>query len=770
MTVKKKKTLTAVGAVAMAAVIALGGTFAWQSISQTALNEAAATLNPGGRLHDDFDGRNKDVYVENFTDVADGTPIFARVRLDEYMELGVDAGKDQDSSDRNVDVVVAGTKINDKTTWITRTPDDTDSPFAEYWEWTTGGQTTYMPTFNKNKDSLQADINGTYEGDGSGTPYNDYVDYSEPQYTETGITADATYDDDNNDADDENVRYEEETHIAKSTIDGTVITMDEWAERWEAYQEIPDPTEEDKAQVMGNFWVWDNDGWAYWANAIEPSTATGLLLDGIELVNPPSDNYYYGINVVGQFVTADDIGYLNGTGFYDTSAGTLPSGNAEALIELMTGQDIDITRIVFDRAPEGDICERGTSGNYFRAEVWKGNVELDTTGEDADGKLEWSIEGQLDEGTTIELWPTTYAELTVALDEPADEITVVATYTGADGETAEGRMTITLTDAAVNVSITPSSEDLVPPGETLTLTAEVTRSENTIDASSVTWSISGNTDPDTTLSTSTGEETTLTVGADEARGPFTVTASYYDEKRQETQTATYDVTADVPIPLSTELSNEIRDKNIENIGLDGDYSDYETVTIGDTWYVLAVDEENDRALLGWRGSTYQWFYETTRYVSYLWDATWANSDLRLDYAQRQLARNTTVEEAAVTTEIYTRNPGQYLSSSTITVWPTVNECAAEITDDWIITRDKMFLFTEADIRGDEAARHTTLDYTYNGKAIIPSAILKADADATYTQRIVLRSLASERACVSVYRQYLSDGVPTDETYNAIADG
>ena len=43
-------------------------------------------------------------------------------------------------------------------------------------------------------------------------------------------------------------------------------------------------------QVTGDFWVWDDDGWAYWANAIQPDTATGLLLDGIELINPPSDN------------------------------------------------------------------------------------------------------------------------------------------------------------------------------------------------------------------------------------------------------------------------------------------------------------------------------------------------------------------------------------------------------------------------------------------------------------------------------------------------
>ena len=85
----KKKIAASVGAVALAAVVALGGTFAWQSISQTALNETMDTINPGGRLHDDFNGQNKDVYVENFTEGEGATTIYARVRLDEYMEIGI---------------------------------------------------------------------------------------------------------------------------------------------------------------------------------------------------------------------------------------------------------------------------------------------------------------------------------------------------------------------------------------------------------------------------------------------------------------------------------------------------------------------------------------------------------------------------------------------------------------------------------------------------------------------------------------------------------
>ena len=373
MTGKRKKTLTAAGAVAMAAVIALGGTFAWQSISQQALNEAAAVLNPGGRLHDDFNGSNKDVYVENFTDTENGTPIFARVRLDEYMELGTGAGTDRNLTEgealtvTGLTVVGQGSKINDKSTWITRKPAG-GSAFEKYYTWDMeGGQTVYMPTFNKNKDSLKADVNGTYDGKAdTDIPYDDYVTYTEGQQ----VTADATYDNDNNDIEDDGVRTENETHTAANTINGTVITMEEWATRWADYQTaLEGNPQADPADynVKGDFWVWDADGWAYWANPIEPGTATGLLLDGIELIDPPSDSYYYGINVVGQFVTADDIGYLNGTGFYDRSAGRVPSADAEDLLELITGTPIEVppTEGEMDASTSDEIRDAVVMGNQY---------------------------------------------------------------------------------------------------------------------------------------------------------------------------------------------------------------------------------------------------------------------------------------------------------------------------------------------------------------------------------------------------------------------
>ena len=38
------------------------------------------------------------------------------------------------------------------------------------------GNTVYLPTFNKNKDSLAADINGTYDGESADDDlhYDDY--------------------------------------------------------------------------------------------------------------------------------------------------------------------------------------------------------------------------------------------------------------------------------------------------------------------------------------------------------------------------------------------------------------------------------------------------------------------------------------------------------------------------------------------------------------------------------------------------------------------
>ena len=326
----------------VAAALLLTGTFAWQSISQTALNEKIEEVNPGGRLHDDFDGTNKDVYVENFGD----TPIFARVRLDEYMEIGAGAGLKTGAPDydsKKTTPVKAGSDINDMSTWVTHIPGATaeNDPFHKYVEWEMGGSTIYMPTFNKNKDSLKADINGTYEGTtpDDDTHYDDYHAYKSGEQK----TEDAIYDNDDNTIDEgnsavnpDNITTVKETHETKLTLNAEVMTMQEWI---------------DAGAKPGPYWVYDTDGWAYWAQAIEPNTSTGLLLNGLNQLSVPDDDWYYGINVVGQFSSLGDWGTAEGNdGFFGDDAGAKPTDKAVFLLNQAAGYKLKVTVSAADSA------------------------------------------------------------------------------------------------------------------------------------------------------------------------------------------------------------------------------------------------------------------------------------------------------------------------------------------------------------------------------------------------------------------------------------
>lgn len=403
----KKKIAASIGAVGMAAVIALGGTFAWQSISQQALNETMATVNPGGRLHDDFNGRNKNVYVENFTKPdEDGTTIYARVRLDEYMEIGKGAGSTE--GDRSGITVIGTGELNDVSTWTTRLPGENET-FGQYWDWAMGGQGVYMPTFNMNKDSLKADVNGTYDGTSADDDihYDDYVEYK----VGDKVTGDEIYDADTNDIDEEqpvedvNINtVASQKHTAKETGTAVVITMQQWIDEYN--------------MEPGEYWVWDTDGWAYWAQGIDAGETTGLLLDEIIHSNPPSDSWYYGINVVGQFVTADDIGFLNNTGFYDTEAGSLPTAAAEVLLETITGTDIPNTTVTVTAADGATTVTAGSTLKFNFAVADKEGSPV------SEANVTWAVTGGA-EGTSID----EDGLLTVSASESADTVlTVTATY------------------------------------------------------------------------------------------------------------------------------------------------------------------------------------------------------------------------------------------------------------------------------------------------------------------------------------------------------
>ena len=201
-----------------------------------------------------------------------------------------------------------------------------------------------MPTFNKNKDSLVPDRNGMYvdrvggisdRGEGQ---YEDYEVFTDGQEAvETAIyDADSNMDDEVKENFDDLSQYEadgnivttEETHTAQAvgTSNG-LISMSEWQELLA------------NGDDTSNYWVYDEDGWVYWTSPITKDSATGLLLDSISLNKVMDDSWYYALNVIGQFVTADDLGMGEGTGFYK-EPDAIPSDDALTLLEAI---GVDVT-------------------------------------------------------------------------------------------------------------------------------------------------------------------------------------------------------------------------------------------------------------------------------------------------------------------------------------------------------------------------------------------------------------------------------------------
>ncbi|MDR2750729.1 MAG: hypothetical protein LBC41_08725 [Clostridiales bacterium] len=231
----------------VALLITITGTYAWIRFYSFATSKFTGSDEaPGGTTHDDFNDPNKDVYVENWGNI----PIFVRVKLSEYMEVGKLAGTA--SEEKDVETLVESTKMEDESTWqphVLRKESDEPDLFREYWHWEFGGQKHYMPVSKENQRDGYIDQNSAaYDG-------------SEP-----GV---------------------------KQTRHAEVIDMEAWI---------------NLGRPVGDYWVGDSDGWFYWAAPLVPGEATGLLLNKVEkvknIVGAFGGSYYYGIIAVTQMATA----------------------------------------------------------------------------------------------------------------------------------------------------------------------------------------------------------------------------------------------------------------------------------------------------------------------------------------------------------------------------------------------------------------------------------------------------------------------------------
>lgn len=292
----KKRKFSAVITLIIAVAVMLTSTYAWSSISQSATNYIYGG-DSGGRVHDDFDGENKDVFAENYGT----TPLFVRIMLTEFMSIGGVPFE-------------PGSTFEDRDTWTPHIPVTSSNPlnddpsfnvnveggrqFRDYVTWTMGGHKIFMPTFNHDNTCLRTNTTGIGMDDIDGGPnaYGDgshgmwqVGDYHEDYLTRaTGAPI-------------------WRRHYARSTLQPTttamlegtpvmpnanngVITMAQW---------------ELAGRPTGAFWVIDVDGWSYWAQPLWPGEATSLLLDQIHVNPPGGGRWEYAINVIGQFATVD---------------------------------------------------------------------------------------------------------------------------------------------------------------------------------------------------------------------------------------------------------------------------------------------------------------------------------------------------------------------------------------------------------------------------------------------------------------------------------
>lgn len=531
----KKKNYVKLIVVAVTASMGLAvGTFAWQSISQKQVNEKRGTAGPGARVHDDFNGENKDVYVENYTETDGGAKVYVRVRLDEYMEVGNDAGITEDADhqpleNRDAVSLIEGADIQQTNTWRTRLPDDTEdtNPFMKYWIWGYGGATIYMPTFNKNKDSLTVDVNGTYQGDGTGVPYNDYDTYTLGQSVEDT----AYYDADSDSIDeqpgspgnggdlDKNYTAEKETHYALSTATASVVTMETWKKA---------------GMPIGDFWVWDSDGWFYYAKAVAPETATGLLLDSVNIKNYPEGDYYYAINVIGECATAYDWGdEASGSGFYKNNITEDALALLNQAASVVTGKDgISYLDCGYNTYKKIDLNGQLSSLICAGMDGLIGTEDDKTNVIQLESDLCVSIVGKEYNFGHLFLAPdtTTGAYRAMGTDKKlgtSDDEKLW--YTGAQSDFPDAtKGEISLVGATDVIVTTKGNATTIYANESVQFYADVQLKGISINFQSVTWSVSGNTSSGTYMDSSG----VLYVGADETAGKnLTITAVSNEDNR-----------------------------------------------------------------------------------------------------------------------------------------------------------------------------------------------------------------------------------------------
>jgi hypothetical protein len=332
-----KKLATAVLSVTLAAILAVGGTFAYTSMRQVATNEAPFSLTNGVRLHNDYKydtsvtpgstaesdfaytggqnavGANHDIYVENYGD----RDLYLRVKLYEYNELDgtpakADTAADKPLGDGGSTPAWDAFIIADKTDAVGAAA----VTHYDAWAWTMGSAagSYYMPTNNKaDYDSNSNVINATtadvtylpeqpdnsYDVGLLPTASDPDLPYSPGVYDTVDAESDT-----NPDADDvgaysaDDMGYDPTATDGKELLPHNAYGAGVAASPVSEVAAMANYKTDIVSGTVDNTWVCDTDGWWYWSQPLAPGAATGLLLDEVKSLYDITKPYKYGIYAV----------------------------------------------------------------------------------------------------------------------------------------------------------------------------------------------------------------------------------------------------------------------------------------------------------------------------------------------------------------------------------------------------------------------------------------------------------------------------------------
>ena len=156
-------------------------------------------------------------------------------------------------------------------------------------------------------------------------------------------------------------------------------------------------------------------------------------------------------------------------------------------------------------SPAGATVEMGGTVQFAAAVSGTGGY---------DDSVTWSVSGRESDGTSI----SADGLLTVAADETAESLTVMATASGDSSKSASATVTVTPPASVTGVSVSPAGAT-VEAGKTVQFSATVNGTGGF--SQEVTWSVSGGESDGTSISANG----LLTVAADETATSLTVTAT-----------------------------------------------------------------------------------------------------------------------------------------------------------------------------------------------------------------------------------------------------